>query len=451
VRPAPLRQIRIRRWVGDGSVRIVGPGPCLALVALTAGCASAPRPVGQPETVQEHVYARPLDDVLTETTTVLTEQGWRVQRSGDQLGTGWRPAGTGSASGLRVTAERIDVDHCRIQIERVNAVSLGPAIEERGSRQSSLGADITAGSDRLDAPSTLGSPPPGLGALPAGRDEDLELLVLQRLEPRAADALARANGRAGAAPAPGGTTPASPPLPGVTPSPEAHPPDCGPALAGTGPLLTGRRLVLLAGIPDSREIPALVGGLACQAARSGIRTGVALELLRADQELVDTYLASPGSLADRAAFLRLAKSFGSRPGVGSPAVLGLLDQLRTMRDAGLPLSIVAFDEPGDARGRDRARARTLERFRRADPDGVLLVMVQPSRARTVLRPGETEEQAPVGWYLVRWGLRPVPLAPRPASGAAPGPAVQLSASADGDGFQGDYVGGLLAPLPAGKP
>ena len=62
----------------------------IATLALLASCASGQKTASRTEAIESHVYARPLDDVLTETTALLTQQGWRVERSSDQLGTNWR-------------------------------------------------------------------------------------------------------------------------------------------------------------------------------------------------------------------------------------------------------------------------------------------------------------------------------------------------------------------------
>lgn len=416
-----------------------------ALVVL--GCATGPRPGSSAAAVQEEVYPRPLDEVLAQTATLLTEQGWQVQRRGDRLGTLWRPEGSGSASGLRVEGVRVDADHSTVAIEGVIAVSLGSSIEDRQATSTSLGADVTAGADRLEAPSTLGAPPPGLVAISRGRDEALERALLERLDPRAARALessesrARGEGR------------------------QASPVDCGRPLPGGDDLLAARRLILLADVPGTREVPALVGDLACRAATAGIRTVVGLELWRAEQELLETYLASTDTEANRAAFLAASKSFAlAAPSPASTAELGLLDRLRTLRDTGLPVRVFAFGEPADAPGAERARARTVERQRRLDLDAVTLVLVR--------RPPAGGE-VPLAAALTRWGLRPLPLDLRlsggtawrcPAPGAGPGcgeaevparpplpgtgvPRIDLFAMPDADGFLGAFFVGVVSPSP----
>jgi hypothetical protein len=463
----------------------------LAAVLLLASCATGQKST-HTEAIQSHVYPFPLDDVLTETSRLLVQKGWQVERAGDQLGTNWRSDGQGSVLGYRVEGERIDDTHCSIRIEALAATAFAPprgGSPTAGSnpggtpnpgRDSSAGNGASGGKstgwDGVDAPTTLGEPPAGMVTLPRGREETLEYALLQRLEPRAAQAIAHADARSpstalGAAD--GGSV-----LPVAAGTSAAPPVACESAPTGVQLPLAERRLVLVADIPGTNEIPAFVGRLACEAARSGVPTVVALELLRVDQESVDTYLASQGTSADRAAFLQVARSFSSRVSGShaSQAVLQLLDLLRTLRDTGHGLRVVVFDEPGNAPGRGKARASTLERVRRAEPESLLLVLVERSQVRTVLGRDETPATAPLGWYLAHWGLKPLSLDVRALGGqlwscAAPGrggcgplsvpsteapprataEAVELYASPDPQGLGGAYSLGPLTPSAAPVP
>ena len=461
----------------------------LLAVILLAGCANGQKTAAHTEAIESHVYALPLDDVLTEATALLSQQGWRVERFGDQLGTNWRVDASGGALGLRVEGEPIDDGHCSIRIEALAASAFGPPPTNSQGPSTNLsggpmparvnsGANAAGGGhspgwDGLDAPTTLGEPPPGMVTLPRGREEALEWALLQRLEPRAARAIAHADARtksAASAAADGGTVLPLGPTSAVPPLPA-----CEPALSGVEVPLAERRLVLLADVPGTNELPDFVGRLACQAARADVPTVVALELLRVDQDWVDTYFASQGTALDRAAFLQVTHSFDARTSAsgGTEAVLKLLDRLRTLRDTGLTLRVVAFDEAGNTPSRGKARASTLERVRRADPEALLLVVTERSQARTVLNSGEAQGQAPLGWFLAHWGLKPLSLDLQSPGGTAwscpvgRGPCVvSVPATAaksrqemrdvvlyphpDAQGFQGDYsVGPLTASSPAG--
>jgi hypothetical protein len=457
----------------------------LAVVVFFASCASGQKVTGHTEAIESYVYALPLDVVLSEAKVLLVQKGWHVERSADQLGTNWRIDAGGTALGYRVEGERIDEDHCGIRIEALAATSFAPPPSSGAgdpsrnasstpmyARDSSGGNGASGGRstgwDGVDAPTTLGEPPPGMVTLPRGRDEALEWVLLQRLDPHAAEAIARADGRSHA-PAALVVLDAGTPLPHGA---AASTPGCGPEQpTGLEGALADRRLVILADVPGTKEIPDFVGRLACQAARQSIPTVVALALLRIDQDWVDTYFASQGSTADRAAFLQVTRSFARQPPAarGSEAVLQLLDRLRTLRDAGVTVRVVAFDEAGNGPGRERARASTLEHARRIEPEALLLVVAERSEARTVLATGDIAAP-PVGWYLAHWGLKPLaldlrspggrawscttsgrgecgPVAVPATSAPASAQVVELYANPDAQGFRGNYSVGLLTVSP----
>ena len=443
----------------------------LVSILLVGSCASGTQNTARTDAVQGHVYAVPVDDALAATTSLLTQKGWRVERQGDQLGTNWRVDATGSAIGYRVDGERIDEVHCSIHIESLAATSFAGPTASRGPSSAASGPGLPW--DGVDAPTTLGEPPSGMVTLPRGRDEALEWELLQRLDPHAAASIQRAQAHpaAGAAPATLDAGPAGPPSGGLLP-----PISCEPEPTGVEALFAGRPLVLLAEVRGTQQIPDFLGRLACLAARKGVPTLVALELLRSDQQWVDTYLASQGHKADRTAFLQVARSFNpASGGHATEEILEVLDGIRVLRDAGLSLRVVAFDD-ASASGQAKARAGTLESARRAETDTLLLVLLDRSTARTVLGPSETPEQAPVGFYLAHWGLHPLALDVRSPGGQAwtcsgraqgkcgplpvsalqaqPPPgglanSIRLYTAADGQGFAGEYVvGPLTASAPA---
>jgi hypothetical protein len=453
----------------------------MATLLLLAGCATGQKTGGHTEDIESHVYAVPLDDVLTQATALLNKEGWRVERSGDQLGTNWRVDSSGTALGYRVEGERVDASHSSIQAQLLAVTSFAappvgssssasasqsrtPMYAQDNSGGSGASGGQSTGWDGLDAPSTLGEPPPGMVTLPRGRDEGLEWALLQRLDPRAAQAIAHAETRRKAAATPAATPP-------VTPSLPPPPPGCEPVPTGLEAALSERRLILLADVPGTNEIPDFVGRLACRAARQGVPTVVALELFRADQEWVDTYFASQGKAEDQSAFLQVARSFDAQSsGVrGSKAVLRLLDTLRALRDTGLSLRVLAFDEGGTSPQRTSARATTLERVRRAQPEALLLVVAERAEAQTVLPSGTPPQQAPLGWFLAHWGLKPLALEVHSPGGAAwscpalegkctllnvpalgaparrDAPSVELNSAKDAQGFEGAYSVGPLTP------
>ncbi len=456
-------------------------------VLFVAGCASGPTTTagttGSAEALPTHVYALPLDDVLTQTTALLIGQGWPVQRSGDRLVTGWLGNATGYAVGYRVDGDRIDAGHCRIQVLRLVAtptnVYVEPRLSGRPMYQTRRG-DYVPPPDipgvATDAPneSAAGTNPPfGLVVTQHARDQGLEWALQEHIEPASVPARQRTETLA-AALSQGEANDAG--LPTLRPRAAYLSPsqNCEPRLTGVESPLVERRLILLGDIPGTNEIPDSVRRLACQAAQKGVPTLVALELLRADQDWVDIYFASGGTAADRAAFLQVTRSFKSTGSGQTQAVFGLLDNLRALRDTGLPIRVVAFDEPGTVPSREKARASNLERVRRAEPDTLLLAVVARSQARTTLAPGETPDSASMGWYLSQWGLRPLSLdvrspggrrwscagpapcgpVPVPATSSAAGESertVQLFSNPDAEGFWGAYFVGPLTASSAPKP
>jgi hypothetical protein len=425
----------------------------LLLAACTGGQKSS-----HAVAVESQVYAQPLDEVLAEATTLLTQKGWHVERSGDLLGTNWRMDATGTALGYRVEGERIDEGHCSIRIEALAASSFAPGGPSGPTPSNSASGGRATNWDGVDAPTTLGEPPPGLVTLPRGRDDALEFALMQRLDPRAAQAIVGADARTHA-------TDAGPSMAAI---PSA--PGCEPELTGVDALLTERRVILLADVPGTKEIPDFVGRLACQAARKGIPTVVALELLRIDQDSVDTYLASRATAGDRAAFLQAMRSFGPQGSGnrGSKAVLELLDRIRVQRDSGLSIRVILFDEVATASTPAKARAATLERLRRIEPETLLLVLVVRGQARTVLLSGESAESPPLGVALAHWGLNPLALDVRSPGGATWGcesgargacgivpvhlgappigaPSISVYPTPDAEGFFGLYAVGPLTP------
>jgi hypothetical protein len=169
---------------------------------LLTGCATTPpAPTATPEAIPSHVYARPLDDVLLETTTLLANNGWKVQRSGNTLVTEWRSGGEASAITYRVYGQRVDAAYCSVRIERVLATrtvvwteprlsghSPGPGAPNpvAASREMYNPYDVPPAEFEEDTPNDKAggtAVPYGLVISHIGRDKALELALEQRLEP----------------------------------------------------------------------------------------------------------------------------------------------------------------------------------------------------------------------------------------------------------------------------
>lgn len=147
-------------------------------------------------------------------------------------------------------------------------------------------------------------------------------------------------------------------------------------------------LVLVGDLHGTREIPAAFGRLVCHAASEhrGQTILAGLEIPTSEQAAIDTFLAGAGDAA--AARALLAGDFWRREfqdGRSSEAMLGLLEELRRQRKAGL--KVVArgidpqrYDSPGE---RDAGIAATLAEAIAAARPARTLVLVGNVHTRTL--------------------------------------------------------------------
>ncbi|HMK71866.1 MAG TPA: hypothetical protein VK454_00930, partial [Myxococcaceae bacterium] len=250
------------------------------LLGGAAGCTHGLKTLPRTEGVQGYVYARSADETLDGAAALLQKQGFTVTRQGTSLGTDFIADGQGRTVGVRVDALEVDSGHWRIQAERfvLTASTLvtpgdqkNPASFQEGERPNMIlrrqGQDIpvtatlTQGASAEEKPSTLTGPPKGMTIGHRLRDDELEWELLSSLDGRGAAAIDAEDRRAS-----GKATP--PPAPPADVLRSAGP--CGEHVAGAEELAPSRRLVLLGDFPGTREIPDLVGRVACQAALTGV-------------------------------------------------------------------------------------------------------------------------------------------------------------------------------------
>jgi hypothetical protein len=136
---------------------------------------------------------------------------------------------------------------------------------------------------------------------------------------------------------------------------------CGPPIPGLAPLLEPNRVLLFGEIHGTKEIPAFVAEVACQALAAGLPLLVALEVPRSTGEAMDLYVRGDGSPAERA---RLLQDRHWRPdiadGRSSQAMLALVDRLRQLFAGGGRIVVIGVQqgsEAGGARAIGEARQR----------------------------------------------------------------------------------------------
>lgn len=140
----------------------------------------------------------------------------------------------------------------------------------------------------------------------------------------------------------------------------------------------GIRWVLVGELHGTNEIPDAFANLVCLAGERQRAVTVALEYSADWQDTIDTYLASDGGAAARAALLAIPV-WGSRlqDGRTSTAFLRLFERLRVLKRAGRIAGVVAADvrsRAAMAGPRDAAMARAWQAIPVAG-DGVVLALV----------------------------------------------------------------------------
>jgi hypothetical protein len=222
---------------------------------------------------------------------------------------------------------------------------------------------------------------------------------------------------------------------------------CHDAGALPAPLLEAGNVLLFGEIHGSRELPALFGEAVCSAARAGLPVEVGLEHPRGEQASVDAFLASAGDSSDVGALL--AAPFWSRTyqdGRSSRATVALLERLRRLSAAGLPVRVFLFDlDPGDDRtARDEKMAENLAAHVRERPEAIVLALTGEVHAWTSLGAPWNPAFRPMGWHLEQAGIRV-----RSLGRATPAGTVWICTSAATSDC-GERETGATTALPSGR-
>lgn len=181
---------------------------------------------------------------------------------------------------------------------------------------------------------------------------------------------------------------------------------CG-AMAGAAGLLERAegRVLLLGERHGTREAPAVAGQLACLALNQGESVVLAMEISAAEQERLDVYIGSDGSMAARRTLFEGSSFWDGEihDGRSSTAWLQLVDAVRIWSGRGSPIRLVAVDRGPDDAGvpgpqpRDRVMARNLEALHGGE-SRVIFLSGNIHARRTQMRYGERVLET-VGTYM----------------------------------------------------
>lgn len=386
------------------------PSYVVAVAVVMSGCAGLP--AREPSPKEEHVFFVPREEALEEARALLEERGFAFAPSAD-------PAV------LVTQPRRVSIDRAGgAELDRYVVATLEPApgrtvVRIFRARRGSFADDVEVGisgkyyRDQLfydyeshpayarERLGGSGSPPDVTARAALGvRDLPLERELRARLES-----------------VPSLETPVPPEAAALQPLPpppangwlaewkgDALPFDtaepCGEPVPGLAPLLLPGHTLLVGEQPGSREVPQAVGRIACQAARAGRRTTVALALPDTEQPRLDVYLDSEGSAADQHRLLSGPVWRRSlQDGRTSRSMLALIEYLRQLRALDLPVSVLAIEGGGD-----RLMANRLEERRNVSRDELLVVLAGNAHVRT--REGGTpwaRDLVPMGALLAREG------------------------------------------------
>jgi hypothetical protein len=160
---------------------------------------------------------------------------------------------------------------------------------------------------------------------------------------------------------------------------------CGPEIAGAADVIAPGTIVMLGEMHGSVEMPGFTGNLACRAAVAGHAVIVGLEIPRAEQAVIDGYLAGEGSAADRQALLRgehWQRSY--QDGRSSAAMVELIERARRLRKDGHAVEVLAFDTGSydDWNARDAGMAAIILERAKARPDAFVVTLTGNLHNRT---------------------------------------------------------------------
>jgi hypothetical protein len=366
---------------------------CLAV--LVAGCASqSPRPDAEPSAPRyEHVYLKPLEEALEETRKLLSEKGYGFEPTEDetvllttwqQPQLTWEQFGNKSQYRYLVHGLRVGPRHSVVRIYRMWRTNISNNSEQRPNLYKFIQYEFRQ-IEKLDHTSL------------DKQNKDRETTTGQRDLPLEKELTTRLESGAGVEVVANNVTPL-PDRPQLrepefylgrwkqegTAQPEVVQP-CPQEVRGLTPLLKPGMALLIGEQLGSREAPAVVGDMVCQASAAGFPVVLGLSIPRTEQARINRYLASPGAPSDQDELLR--GLFWRRPfqdGRSSRAIMDLIDRVRSLRNYGLFITLVAYDtEEAVGTQRDALLAKVWEDRRKAHPDELFVILAGNTHTRTV--------------------------------------------------------------------
>jgi hypothetical protein len=187
----------------------------------------------------------------------------------------------------------------------------------------------------------------------------------------------------------------------------ANPPVCAPEAVLPADLVSAGGVILFGEIHGVKELPWFFGETVCSTARAGVPVAVGLEMPVSEQASVDSFLRSEGRSGDAEGLLE--GPFWSRPdqdGRSSRARLDLLDRLRVLQAAGLPVRVFLFDvSAGSAPEHEKGMALQIAGQARAHANELILALVGDVHAWKAKGSPWDKEFVPMGRHLQESGVK----------------------------------------------
>ncbi len=168
---------------------------------------------------------------------------------------------------------------------------------------------------------------------------------------------------------------------------------CDP-LPGAEPLLQPGQVVLLGEVHGTKEGPEFAGQIACNALEKNLMVTIALELPQADQEQLDEYLDSDGSMEAKRKFLGLNTwSREYQDGRASESIFELIESVRILRENKKRIDVVFLDIE-DAGNRDKIMADRLLEDVKSYPNNFFITLT--GNIHNIIREGSGR----MGSYII---------------------------------------------------